>query len=266
MPDSSSSPRYGSKQPLSARLRRVLADRGLRYVLSRSFFWTRRRAAYRIRRLVAPLVVRTLPRRTFEYRGDQYNTFHHTHNFTWRNERATEVPIALGFLQGQPSVVGHTQILEIGRVLPHYVSSAGWRVVDLIESGPGVINTDFVDYETDDRYFAIVSISTIEHIGIDDGTDSPDRVLMAIRKIRELLAPGGQALVTFANGYNRYLDLQVIQDPTLFDRLDVLTRTGQRDWISADHPAAAIREATYGAPFEGGNTVTFGYVIRPEPS
>ncbi len=135
----------------------------------------------------------------FEMDGHSYPYLVHPYNHTWGNERAVEIPVAKHFLQGE------SDVLELGNVLPHYLS-VRHTVVDKYEHGRRVINQDFADYEPGRKFRRIVSVSTVEHIGWDEQPKEPEKVLVALERIRSLLAPGGRALVTIPIGYNTFLD------------------------------------------------------------
>jgi hypothetical protein len=138
---------------------------------------------------------------TFQLESDQLAYFDHRYNFTWLNERRVEIPIAMRFLEGGTGV----DLLEVGNVLGHY-GIRGHAVLDRYESGPGVVNEDLLEYRPRRRFPRIVSISTIEHIGVDEGDGQATRAVRSLEHLRTLLAPGGRLLVTVPAGYNTALD------------------------------------------------------------
>lgn len=122
------------------------------------------------------------------------------------SERTVEIPIVIDFLQehGQEG-----SILEVGNVLSHYPDLiehlpglAGRHIIDKFEKWPGVINIDLMDVQT--RYDVIVCASTVEHIGQkaygEFQSGDLEAPLKAIRKIYDLLKPGGKAIVTVPFG------------------------------------------------------------------
>lgn len=256
--EASAGPRYGKGQSLSEKLRSKLQERGLWYVIRRGVFWSWKRLRDAVEAMLAPLQIRLTRRGTFTYRGQELQLYHHLHNYTWKNERAVEIAIATPELKRAQDQ--DESVLEVGRVLPHYVPNANWTVIDLVEAGPNVINADIVDFETTERFDLILSISTLEHVGMDDGSKDESRVADAHARIRALLKPGGKAVVTYANGYNKYLDQLLLQPSAILDDLSVLVRTGRLGWSESTNPSAAIAEAVYGSPYRGGNVVTIGYL------
>jgi hypothetical protein len=144
----------------------------------------------------------------FTFRGKQlcYNRI----PFNNWSERAVEVPLAFDFLARQRTA---ERILEVGNVLQHYENelsdAPGVRnrcIVDKFEVGPGITNVDILAMDSDEKYQAILSVSTIEHVGQYCSPDGQygeqymrrDREgpLKAVAKIYDLLAVGGQALIT----------------------------------------------------------------------
>ncbi len=141
--------------------------------------------------------------------GTTLEPFDHPHNTTALNERAVELAMVQQFLIMRHNWEGRLgEVLEVGNVLSHYEGSIALpslRVVDRFEVAPGVENIDVFDIEG--TYDTIISISTIEHVGVDDGTDSPMAAFHAITHLRQRLAPGGRFFCTFPTGWNQRLDI-----------------------------------------------------------
>ncbi len=129
-------------------------------------------------------------------------------------ERSIEIPIAFDFLA---HLKEKNKILEVGNVLyfyenslSEYIGIRSRRIVDKFERCPGVDNVDLMDLPSEKKYEAIVSISTVEHIGQgvepsgyygeDDEVSDLEAPLKAIAKIYDLLVVGGQALITVPFG------------------------------------------------------------------
>lgn len=135
-------------------------------------------------------------------------------SFNNRSERAIEVPLALDFLA---QYQGSERILEIGNVLQHYehmvqqrFTSPPRRIVDKFEVGREVENIDLMEMDSTPKFQAIISISTIEHVGqfctptgefgeLESQVDL-EAPLKAIAKIYDLLEIGGCALLTVPFG------------------------------------------------------------------
>lgn len=148
----------------------------------------------------------------FTFRGRQlcYNRI----PFNNWSERAVEVPLAFDFLARQRHA---ERILEVGNVLRHYENELSdaldvrnRRIVDKFEVGPGITNVDILAMDPNEKYQAILSVSTIEHVGQHCSPDGQygeqhmrrDREgpLKAVAKIYDLLAVGGQAFITTPTG------------------------------------------------------------------
>lgn len=157
--------------------------------------------------------------RTFDFEGKSYRYLYHAYNLAWRNERAVEVPIALGFLDGcDPG-----RVLEVGNVLSHYVDVTH-DVVDKYEHEPGVINADAAEYDPGREYDLIMSISTLEHIGADEEPGRPRAALDAVRNLKRLLAPGGRMMATVPLGLNEELDRALFSTASPFEKMGALRR------------------------------------------
>ena len=140
--------------------------------------------------------------------------FYNRINFNNRAERAVEVPIAFDFLAHH---VGDGNVLEVGNVLQHYENGLSdllrirdRRIVDKFEAGEGIDCMDIMDVDAEEKYQTIISISTLEHVGQSCApsgefgeqkrTTDREAPLKAIAKIYDLLAAGGQALLTVPFG------------------------------------------------------------------
>ena len=231
--------------------RAYLREHGAGATAARAVTVAREVGARRVQHAAWRAQGRVLRRRTppeFEFGGRRHRYFWHPYNFTWRNERAVEVPIVWSEVERSPA----DRVLEVGNVLGHYFD-ARHDVVDKFERAPGVVNADLLEYAPERDYDLVVTISTLEHVGWDDDPRDPPRVGRAFEHLRTLLAPGGRALVTVPIGQNPYLDdLVATADPRLGE-LRFLSRTGPRTWAESD--AATALKQRYGDPHPGANAV-----------
>lgn len=156
----------------------------------------------------------------------------HPYNVTAENERSIEVPIALAWLDAVLPVPlsardYQPRLLEVGNVLRNYPFAPRalwtpppqrrrhaplthprlerWDVVDLTDPGPGVLNVDVHEFDPVHLYDAILSVSTVEHVGWDVDGD-PDAARQAIDLMRSWLRQNGRMLVTFPIGHHPHLD------------------------------------------------------------
>jgi len=155
----------------------------------------------------------------FTFDGAELPYFYATYNNTWLNERAVEVPLALRALAGAATA------LEVGNVLAHY-GRTGHEVIDKYERAPGVTAMDVLDLDPDARYDAVVSISTVEHVGVDDTPRDPRRGVDAVRLLARAVRPGGALLITVPVGYNPTLDAALLAGEVAEVRIDGLLKVG----------------------------------------
>jgi len=187
----------------------------------------------------------------FELDGRHYRYFYSHRGMTWRSERIVEVPLALEFLARHRG----KRVLEVGNVMRQY-GETGHTVVDKYERAPGVINEDAATF-TAAPFDAILSISTLEHVGWDEPQREPGKVWRVIERLRgELLAPGGSLLVTTPWGWNRELDTLLAGGDLPFDRTSYLRRHDflNRRWTQVAG-TADLDGARYGYPFVGAAAV-----------
>jgi SAM-dependent methyltransferase len=180
-------------------------------------------------------------RETFEFDGERLAYMRHRYNWTWLNERAVEVPLALREIERRRG----GEVLEIGNVLGHY-GERGHTVVDRYEHAPGVVNADVVDYDPGDRRFdLVVSVSTLEHVGLDEQPRDPGKPARAIARLVELLAPGGLLWITVPVGYNPALEDEIRSGRAGFTRVAALRNAGKGlEWEQTQ------AEQTRGVPYD----------------
>jgi len=160
---------------------------------------------------------------SFTYDGASIPYLRHRYNWTWLNERAVEVPLALGILG---KAADGARVLEVGNVLGHY-GAVGHTVVDRYERAPGVINEDVAAFDPgDERFDLIVSVSTLEHVGFDEEPRDPDKAADAVRRLGSMLAPGGLLWLTIPVGYNPDLERAVRGSALGLTGLTALRRHG----------------------------------------
>jgi SAM-dependent methyltransferase len=145
---------------------------------------------------------------TFKFKNKRFT--YNTVPYNNTGERAVEVPLGLSFLR---TIKDKSRVCEIGNVLAIYEAELGFdteicprRIVDLYEKGPRIENIDVMDLPPGEKYSAIVSISTVEHVGQDwlnseaPGMRDREGPLKAIAKIYDLLRPQGEAFITVPFG------------------------------------------------------------------
>ncbi|PWB39060.1 MAG: hypothetical protein C3F02_00365 [Parcubacteria group bacterium] len=191
--------------------------------------------------------------RYFTYGGEQYRYFYHRYNFTNLNERSVEIAI----MQDIISKNKDRHILEVGNVLSHYFKFPG-DILDKYEKYPGVINQDAADFKAVEKYDLIVSVSTLEHIGRDDGSRDPDKIIAVLENLRSCLAVGGQLIFTIPIGYNHSLDDYIRRGKISPDEQYFMQRkTKDNQW--SEITAAEAWVCRYDFPYRAGNAILIAY-------
>jgi hypothetical protein len=191
----------------------------------------------RLRAFAAGLPHTVLPNRGggFELDGRRHPYHYARYNLTWLNERAVELPLAMQVVHRGG------RILEVGNVLAHY-GERGHEVVDRYERAPGVRNIDVLALEAGREWDRIVSISTVEHVGVDDEPRDPARAVEAVRLLAGRVAPGGELLITVPVGYNPVLDRALAAGEAGDVRVSALRRTGPGPRWEQAPPDAVLDE------------------------
>jgi hypothetical protein len=173
-------------------------------------------------------------------------------NRPWRNERSVELALGLRFLDE----VAPARVLEVGNVLSHY-SAIPHDIVDKYERAPGVTNVDVVDIDVADPYDAVVSISTLEHVGWHEEPRDPDKVLRARERIIQATRPDGRVLVTCPFGQNPHLDGLIAEGAFAFPVVAYLLRISSDNlWRQAS--LDEVKGARYGSPYRNANALFVG--------
>ena len=192
----------------------------------------------------------------FQFDGADYDYCVHPYNKASTNERTVEVPIGLAELQR--AYDRGVAALEVGNVLVHY-TNIPHTVVDKYESAGSPIPCDILDYRPSGRFDAIVSVSTIEHIGIDEEVRDTEKAVRALRHLVDVcLKPEGRMVVTIPVGYHPALD-DWMRGPgnPVFDAVKAMRRTStQNEWEEV--PPGDTPGTRYGAPYAFANAVLVG--------
>ena len=187
------------------------------------------------------------PRRRVVLDGETVSLEYHFRRWSWRSERAVEIPLALRAMSRHAP----DDVLEVGNVLTLY-GMHGHTVVDKYEDAPGVLNVDIVDFEPGRRYGLVVSVSTLEHVGWDEEPREPDKASAALETISRL---GDELLITIPVGYHPALEAAFLEGP--FDSVVLAVRTSRfTRW--EQRPLTELSTIQYGQPFAAGNGVLIG--------
>ena len=201
---------------------------------------------------------------TFSFLGASHKYYVHPYHRTWTTERAVEIPIAVHYLDGCRQGAA---VLEVGNVLSHYPDGLGlmsrfqYTIVDKFEEAPSVVNEDIVDFASPNPVDVILSISTLEHVGLDEGGPAA-KWRKATTHLAGLLAKGGKMLATMPIGYNHDVD-QCMRDGKLpFDEVHYLKRISvDNRWREASLDEAMW--ARFNFPYLAGNAIIVGFLEAP---
>lgn len=173
-------------------------------------------------------------------------------------ERQIEIPYVLDYIHGSSP----SGMLEIGNCL-YNVGVTGHTVVDKYEQAEGVINIDIEEFKHPSKFNTIISISTLEHIGKDEGlTDSltQDKLIKVFDIIQNnLLDPiNGKFLFTIPIGYNTPLDQLIFDFTTKLTSAYFMRQVRLDEWLQTT--VLDAKTAQYNHPFPAGNVILFGEI------
>ena len=148
-----------------------------------------------------------------EYFDDPVNT-------TMNNERCIELALGLRYVEK----VGHSNLTEVGAVMPHY-GYCEHKIVDLFsEDCPaGVIENVYAE-ECDFTGQDVLCLSTVEHIGKKD-YDNPDiDAEKAIRILDKITNESSSYFITWGTRYHNELDAYVKNNLDKYDWFGYIKR------------------------------------------
>jgi SAM-dependent methyltransferase len=226
------------------KVRQLFNEKGAYFVVRRA--WCRLTYPYR-------LYTNFGGSRRFDLNGNSYRYFYQRYNTAWRNERTVEIAIFKALLNQYRD----KRVLEVGNVLSHYlpdvVPGRSHIVVDKYEVAEGVVNEDIVSYQAE-AFDLIISISTLEHVGWDEEPRDPEKVLRAIDKLKKLVKPGGELVVSIPLAYHPPLDRALVEGKIVFDKVTYLKRINQfNSWREV--AAEAVEGVVFNDPYPGASAV-----------
>lgn len=197
---------------------------------------------------------RLKPKSLFQYRDKRYSYFYSKYNFTWKNERAIEIPIIYDIVKNNTN----KSLLEVGNVLAHYFPTSH-DVLDKYETAPGVINEDVIEFRPRRKYDFIVSISTLEHVGWDERPRDQHKFIDAVNNLSSLLKKRGVMVFTIPFGYNRDLDkLLNSQSLPVNEVYYMKRRTKDNLWEQVSFEEA--KRTPYNKKFPNANAIAVCYI------
>lgn len=197
---------------------------------------------------------RLFDRTSFSFRGVSYRYFHGWYARTWLTERSVEIPIILRFKREHPGTT-----LEVGNVLSHYFP-VRHAIIDKFEPARGVINGDIETFQSPQPFDLIVSISTLEHVGLHDDVRDPEKVLRCIDHLRSMLTTNGILLFTVPLGINPDMDRYLLGGVIRCAWITYMRRTATCCWEESPPPLAEI--PAYGGKWPGAAFLAFACCNR----
>jgi len=196
---------------------------------------------------------RHVVKKSFSYKNTSLRYAIRLRHSTWVSERSLELSLFKYILDSSP----HHNMIEIGNVLHNYYNCSH-VVIDKYDASHNVIISDIMDYNEFDIYDLAISISTLEHIGLDESDLDDNKAIYAIEHILRLLKNGGKFIFSIPFGYNIPLDNYVLNN----DRIDCsfFKRFGMLSWKQVDESELA------GCGYEVGkwkvNAVIIGTIVK----
>lgn len=136
--------------------------------------------------------------KTFKIGNLELEYIRENSNNAWRNERSIELALAKWFAEK------HAPVIELGATCYQYSFFNNWDVIDPYDNGYPCIRADILDYDYSNK--CLVSISTIEHCGVDEGYNQPIVKDLAIKGLEKIVKQSKEYLITFPVGANRELE------------------------------------------------------------
>ncbi len=169
-------------------------------------------------------------------------------------ERTIEVAFAKSFLA---RYVGK-KVLEVGNVMSGYtkIDLTNHLVLDKYEKGANIINKDIIDLKDVKKYDAILSVSTMEHVGYDETPRTKGKAIEALRKMMRALKPHGEMLVTVPIGHNPEIDQMLRSNSLKFNEVHFLKRISALNSWAETSGEDALSKA-YGGKYPAANAVAF---------
>lgn len=236
------------------KLTRIYSEGGVSFVLKKTLGLTNRV----IKNTCNEVYFAVSPVNTFKFNGKNLKYFRHNYNRAYENERTIEVAIVSDFLK---LLDKKAKVLEVGNVLANYGFERNKRdVLDKYDPAPHVFNEDVISFKPVKKYDAIISISTLEHVGWDEDVRDPVKIITAVSNLTDnCLAPGGCLLVTIPLGYNTYFDEQLAVGSQYFTEKYFLKRiSAKNEWVQVNYSDVAGMK--FGQPFNNANAMCIGIV------
>jgi hypothetical protein len=196
----------------------------------------------------------TIAKKQIRIDGKSYQYLSHWYNFTWKNERALEIP----YFQNLCKQYTPGKTLEIGHTLGHYFPHSH-QVIDKYEKADSVINIDVLEFTPPKKFDLIIAISTLEHVGWHEAEHDAQKALRAITHLQSLLSPRGRLVFSVPIGVNPALDSAVLSN-TLPLSVVIYLRRINRWNVWKECKIQDIQNARYDFPYPNANAIVIGEI------
>lgn len=167
----------------------------------------------------------------FYFDGNKYELYEHAYNCGYLEARMTERSVELALAKRYLDNFEGGDVVEIGAVTPYYFAND--KIIDIVdptdEHNRVTIRKSL--FECDFREKNILSISTVEHVGLQEyGMDEKKNVIDALQKI---LTEAKSCFITVPLGYNALLDNWIRQNRNN-PMIKIMKREKDNHWIEID--------------------------------
>ncbi|AKD24655.1 hypothetical protein CL55_00003220 [Polynucleobacter duraquae] len=189
----------------------------------------------------------------FTFDGVRLEYFYHLYNKTYENERIIEIPI-ISHLINKYNLI---EYCELGNVVWNY-GIRGHMVIDKYDLSSSVLKEDIATYKPSKKIANMISISTLEHVGWDEGERGYDKVGQAFNNImNNVIIQGGYFIYTFPVGYNPFLDNYILKNKNLFKKLFFMKRISiDNVWVETN--LEDCMNTKFDSPFINANGLVIG--------
>jgi len=176
--------------------------------------------------------------------------FDHPYNKTITNERAVEIVLGLRYID-----LTRGDLVEIGAVTPYYVNS-NHEIVD--PSDRMATTKEFAENYDNYNDKNVLSISTIEHMGMADRFSGPEKIkneTLAFDVLNKIYKESKSCFITWPIGYNLELDKKVKENLNKFNYFFYVKRNQNPLWELINDEEGF--NFNYSSPFKYGNSIIF---------